>query len=83
MGIQHSIIEHPDLIKKTDAQLKTERAYLEKHYNNIIHTIDHVRGLISTKQLVKIPAWKYMHDLLACQERWEAIVEEQNYRSIP
>lgn len=83
MGIHHSIIRHPDLTKMSEQQLQVERDRLENQYAEILERIRRTRMMIGMRLPINTPSWQLITDLGNSQERWEAILEEQEYRKLP
>lgn len=67
----------------SEQQLQVERDRLENQYAEILERIRRTRMMIGMRLPINTPSWQLITDLGNSQERWEAILEEQEYRKLP
>ena len=74
-------IEHPDINKMRDDQLSNEAMYLYNHAIEICQSIQ--QGFANTGNSAKNnpPVWKTIEDLNLTFFRYEAVIDEINYRA--
>lgn len=74
-------IEHPDLTKMRDDELENEATYLLNYGKTVCREVESGFVSMSNCLTTRPPVWKIIEDLNLAYNRFQAIIEEVQYRA--